>query len=100
MTTYITYSIANDYYMHYLTEKSKIRKLKTDNEKLGSRYYLTSQFQQVTPFSLFHCASTAPQTKRRRALSVRLTHCDKTEMTYQVMRNITRNECTHRPIDL
>ena len=99
MITYITYSIANDYYMHYLAEKSKTRKLKTDNEKLESRYYLTSQFQQVTPFSPFHCASTVRQTKRRRALNVRLTHSNRTEMAYQVMRDIAENGCTYTPID-
>ena len=34
MITSITYAIANHYYMHYLTEKSKARKLRTENRKL------------------------------------------------------------------
>jgi hypothetical protein len=46
---------------------------------------LTSQFHHVTPSSLFHCASTAPQTKKRRAFSVILTHRNKTEIAYQVV---------------
>ncbi len=94
MTTYITYSIANHYYMHYLateTEnpgslKNKGLKLKTENLMTTS----TSQFQQVVTSSLLHCGSTVPQTKKRRALSVKLTHSDKTEMADQVMKNENR----------
>jgi len=100
MITSITYTIANDYYMRYLSEKSKAWKLRTGNRKLKSVITLTSQFHQVTPFSLFHCASTVPQTRRRQALSVRLTHSNKTEMAYQVMREIAANGCTHGPIPL
>jgi hypothetical protein len=73
MITYITYSIANYYYMRYLTEKSKIPKLRTGNRKLRSGDYLSSQFHQVMQFSLFHRASNAPQTKKRQAFSVILT---------------------------
>jgi len=99
MITSITYTIANDYYIHYLRRNRKTCKLRTDNRKLKSYDYLTNEFQQVTPFSLFHCASTVPQTKRTWALSVKLTHRNKTEMAYQVMREITENRCTHTPID-
>jgi hypothetical protein len=52
----------------------------------------TNEFQQVTPFSLFHCASIAPQIKKRQALSVTLTKRNKTEMAYQVIRRITENQ--------
>jgi len=92
MITFITYSIANHYYMHYLQRNRKTCKLRTDNRKLESYDYLTSKFHQVAPFSLFHCPSTARQTKRRRALSVILTHRNKTEMAYQVMTKITENQ--------
>jgi hypothetical protein len=103
MTTYITYSIANDYYMHYLqrnqepiedpwkTLKTVDFILKTENRKLKTENLMTtssSQIQQVMPFSLFHYASNAPQTKKRQAFSVILTHSNKTEMPYQVMRDI------------
>ncbi len=47
----------------------------------------SNEFHQVMPFSLFHCASTVPQTSRTRALRVILTHSNKTEMAYQVMHN-------------
>ena len=90
MITYITYTIANDYYMHYLQRNRKTCKLRTGNRKRKSYDYLTRQFHQVAPFSLFHSASTAPQTKRRRASSVMLTQRNKTEMAYQVMRKNRR----------
>ena len=101
MTTYITYSIANDYYMHYLQRNRKpfgtpSRTLKTvdfipktGNRKLKTGIPMTtssSQIQQVVPFSLPHCASNAPQTRKRRASKVILTHSNKTEMANQVMR--------------
>ena len=60
MITYITYTILIHYYMHYLTEKSKVRKLRTGNRKLKQMITSTSQFHQVTPFSLFYCPSIAP----------------------------------------
>ena len=91
MITYITYTILIHYYIHYLTEKSETRKLRAGNRKLESRYYLSSQFHQVTPFSLFHRPSNVPQTRRRRALSVILTQRNKTEKAYQVMRDIAEN---------
>ena len=100
MITSITYSIANDYYMHYLQRNRKTCKLRTGNRKLKQMITLTSQFHQVTPFSLFHCASTVPQTKIRRALSIILTHSSKTEIAYQVMRKIAENRCNHIPIPL
>jgi hypothetical protein len=100
MITYITYTIENHYYMHYLAEKSKTCKLRAENRKLNQMITLTNEFQQVIPFSLFHCASTAPQTKRRRALSDELTHRNKTEMAYQVMRKIAWNGCPYIPISL
>jgi hypothetical protein len=59
----------------------------------------TNEFHQVMPFSLFHCASDVPQTKTKQALSVTLTHSNKTEMAYQVMREIAENGYTYRPID-
>jgi hypothetical protein len=98
MITYITYSIANHYYMRYLQRNRKTCKLRTGNRKLKSVITLTSQFQQVVAFSLFPCVSTVQQTKRRRALSGILTHSDKTEMVYQVMRKIAGNVCTYTPI--
>jgi hypothetical protein len=60
----------------------------------------SNEFQQVTPFSLFHRASTVQKTKKRQAFSVTLTHRNKSEMAYQVMRNIAENRCTHILIDL
>jgi hypothetical protein len=75
MITYITYTIAIYYYMRYLAIETENLgnpencELKTENRKPYD--YLTNQFQQVTPFSLLHRASTAPQTKRKQALSVR-----------------------------
>jgi hypothetical protein len=36
---------------------------------------------------------------KRRALSARLTHRNKTEMPYQVMRNIADNRYNHRSIN-
>jgi len=84
--------------MHYLSKKSKTWKLRTENRKLDQMITLTNEFHQVTPFSPFHCASNAPQTKKRRASSAILTRRNKTEMEYQVMRKIAGNECTHRPI--
>jgi hypothetical protein len=85
MTTYITYLIANDYYMPTYWRERKTCKLRTEAENWNPMITSTNEFQQVTPFSLFHCASTAPQTKRRRELSVKLTHRNKIEMAYQVM---------------
>ena len=110
MTTSITYSIENHYYMHYLQRNqepigkpSKTLKTidfmpKTENRKLKTENLLTtssSQFQQVIPFSLFHCASNAPQAKKRRALIVMLPLRNKTEMPYQVMTNIAGNGYPH-----
>jgi hypothetical protein len=83
--------MANHYYMHYLaTETENPGSLKTKGLKLKTENLMTtstSQFQQVVIFSLLHCALTVPQTKKRRALSVKLTHSNKTEMAYQVMKN-------------
>jgi len=93
----ITYTITIYHYVDYLSRRSKIRKMKTENRKPRSLNYLTSQFHQVTPFSLFHCASNVRQTKRRRALNVRLTHRNKTEMAYQVMREIARMDAPMDP---
>jgi hypothetical protein len=86
--------------------------LKTENRKLKTEIPMitsTNEFHQVMPFSLFHCASNVPQTKRRQALRVILTHCSKIEMAYQVMKDIARNyppirQCPnapfpHTPID-
>jgi hypothetical protein len=83
--------------MHYLAGKSKTRKLTTDNRKLDPMITSTNEFQQVTPFSLFHCASNAPQTKKRQALSVKLATRNKAEKAYQVMRENCREQITHRP---
>jgi PhoPQ-activated pathogenicity-related protein len=85
MITSITYSIANHYYIHYLRGNRKTRKPRTEAENWDPMITSTSQFHQVTPFSPSHCASTAPQTRRRQALSVTLTHRNKIEMAYQVM---------------
>ena len=93
MTTSITYSIANHYYMHYLQGNRQpienlSKTLKTVDCILKTKIPMTtssSQIGQVMPFSLFYYASNAPQTKKRRALSVTLTHSNKTEMAYQVM---------------
>ena len=98
MTTSITYSTANDYYMHYLQRNRKTCKLRTDNRKLRSHDYLTNEFQQVIPSSLFHGAPTAPQTKKRRAFSVILTYRSKSETAYQVMTESADNRCSHPPI--
>jgi hypothetical protein len=95
--TSITYTIANDYYMHTYWRDRKTRKLRTEAEKWDPMITSTNEFRQVMPFSLFHCASNAPQTKKIQALSVTLTHRNKTEMPYQVMRNIAENGCNHRP---
>jgi hypothetical protein len=99
MTTSITYSTANDYYMHYLQRNQKPiedpwKTLKNIDFILKTEIPMTtssSQIQQVVPFSLSHYASNAPQTRRTQALSVKLTHSNKTEMAYQVMRNIAEN---------
>ena len=96
MITSITYSIANHYYMRYLQRNRKTCKLRTEAENWNPMITSTNEFQQVTPFSLFHCASTVRQTKRKQALSVTLTHSNKTEMAYQVMRKIAENGCTYR----
>ena len=108
MTTYITYSIANDYYMHYLHRNRKpienpSKTLKTVDFILKTEIPMTtssSQFQQVTPFSLFHCAPNVPQTNIRRALKAILTNRNKTEMAYQVMRDIAGNGCTYTHIPI
>jgi len=60
MITSITYSLANNYYMHYLQRNRKTCKLRTGNRKLKQMITSTSQFHQVTPFSLFYCPSIAP----------------------------------------
>jgi hypothetical protein len=95
----ITYLIAICCYVDYLSRRSKIRKLKTESRKLDPLTTSSSEFHQVTPFSLFHCASNVPQNKKRQALSVKLTQRNKTEMAYQVMTDIAENRCTHRSID-
>ncbi len=112
MITSITYSIANHYYKHYL---AKNREPVENPENISCRpkteipmITSTSQIEQVIPFSLFHCASNAPQTKKRQAFNVILTHRNKIEMPYQVMRDIARNGYPHilispspyTPIDL
>ncbi len=105
MTTSITYSIANHYYMHYLQRNQKpiedpSKTLKTVDFILKTEIPMTtssSQFQQVIPFSLSHCASNAPKTKERQALRVILTHSNNTEMPYQVMRDIARNVSPNAP---
>jgi hypothetical protein len=106
MTTSITYSIANHYYMHYLQRNRQLignpsKTLKTVDFILKTENLLTtssSQIQQVIPFSLFHCVSNAPQTKKRQALSLQLTYRNKIETTYQVMIDIARNVYPYPPI--
>jgi hypothetical protein len=90
MTTYITYLTANDYYMPTYCRDRKTCKPTTEAANWDPMITSTNEFQQVMPFPLFHCASNAPQTKKRRALSVILTHRNKTEMAYQVMRENRR----------
>ena len=57
----------------------------------------TNEFHQVMPSSLFHCASNVPQTKRRRASRVILTHSNIAEKAHQVMRDIARNVSPNAP---
>jgi hypothetical protein len=97
VTTSITYMTANDYYMPTYWRDRKTRKPRTEAENWDPMITSTNEFRQVMPFSLFHCASTAPQTQRRQALNAKLTQRNKTEMPYQVMRNIAENGCKHRP---
>jgi hypothetical protein len=99
LITSITYTTLIHYYMHYLAGKSKIRKLTTDNRKRDPMTTSSNEFHQVMPFSLFHCAPNVPQTKIRRALRIILTHRNKTEMPYQVMREIAENGYPYIPID-
>jgi hypothetical protein len=88
MITSITYPIANHYYMHYLQRNRKTCKPRTEAENGNPVITSSNEFQQVMAFSLFHCVSNAPQTRKRRALSVILTYRNKIQMAYQVMRRI------------
>ena len=47
MITSITYSTANDYYIHYLQRNRKTCRLRPDNRKPRSGDYLTNEFHQV-----------------------------------------------------
>jgi hypothetical protein len=98
MITSITYLTSNDYYIHYLQRNRKTRKPRTEAENWDPVITSTNEFHQVTPFSLFHCASNAPQTRRTRALRLILAHRNKTEMPYQVMRDIARNVSPNAPM--
>jgi hypothetical protein len=99
MTTYITYTTPNDYYMPTYRRNRKTCKLRTEAENWDPVITSTNEFQQVMPFSLFHRASTAPQTQKRQALRVTLTHRNKPETAYQVMRDIAGSLSPHSPID-